>query len=371
MSRQTPLHASHVAAGGKLVDFAGWQLPINYGSQIEEHHVVRRAAGVFDVSHMTIVDLAGDDTAAFLRTLLSCDVGKLADGDAAYGCLCNEQGGVIDDVIAYRRNARNWRLIVNAATRDKDLAWLESHRPAAVELTTPGALALLAIQGPDALEHAVTALAAVREGVPDIAALERFTFAVSGAPASAGTIADALFVARTGYTGEDGVEIALPASEAPALWDALLRAGVRPCGLGARDTLRLEAGMSLYGVDLDEAHTPIESGLAWTVDLSDPDRAFLGRETLARQKANGGRSVRVGLVLDGRGVLRGGQAVQLAGRDVGTITSGTFSPTRQRSIALARVASTFDGHCDVLVRDRPLPAKIARVPFVRAGQPND
>lgn len=361
MSRTTPLHEAHVAAGGKLVDFAGWSLPINYGSQIDEHHAVRRAAGVFDVSHMTIVDVEGDGARAWLRTMLANDVAKLDDGEALYGCLCNERGGVVDDVIAYRVDERRWRLVVNAATREKDLEWLEGHRPADVGVTAPDGLALLAVQGPEAVERARAALDAIREGVPAIATLPRFGFVADGA----------LFVARTGYTGEDGVEIALPAGEAPALWEALLASGVRPCGLGARDTLRLEAGMSLYGVDLDEAHTPIESGLAWTVDLADPERAFLGREPLAEQKGIGAHAARVGLVLVSRGVLRGGQTVQLAGRDVGVVTSGTFSPTRQCSIALARVERAFKGNCDVLVRERILPARTAVVPFVRDGEASD
>jgi len=373
MSRTTPLLDAHVAAGGKLVDFAGWSLPIHYGSQIDEHHAVRRAAGVFDVSHMTIVDISGEGARAWLRTMLANDVGKLDDGEALYGCLCDEHGGVIDDVIAYRLDERRWRLIVNAATRDKDLAWLEAHRPAHVAIVAPDAIALLAVQGPEAVALAGSALAAIRDGVPALATLPRFGFVVGESPGgtAAEPATDQLFVARTGYTGEDGVEIALPAGEAPALWEALLGNGVRPCGLGARDTLRLEAGMSLYGVDLDESHTPVESGLGWTVDLSDRERAFIGRERLAEQQGVGDHAVRVGLVLVSRGVLRGGQPVQLAGRDVGVVTSGTFSPTRQCSIALARVERAFKGNCDVMVRGRTLPARTAVVPFVRNGEASD
>ena len=358
MSRPTPLHDAHLAAGGKTVDFAGWLLPIHYGSQIEEHRAVRRAAGMFDVSHMTLIDLEGEGVRAWLRTMLANDVGRLADGRAQYGCLCDERGGVLDDVIAYRVGENVWRLIVNAATREKDLEWLRAHRPADVALETPDDTALVAVQGPAAVERAAVALAATRERVPDVAALERFGVAVGGG----------LFVARTGYTGEDGLEIALAAEDAPALWEALLAEDVVPCGLGARDTLRLEAGMSLYGQDLDESHTPIESGLAWTVDLDDPERAFVGRETLVEQKANGAPTRRVGLMLEGRGVLRGGQSVQLAGRDIGTVTSGTFSPTLERSIALARVSRPIEDHCDVVIRDRPLPARRAAIPFVRGGQ---
>ena len=365
MSRTTPLHEAHVAAGGKLVDFAGWSLPIHYGSQIDEHHAVRRKAGVFDVSHMTIVDVEGAGARAWLRTMLSGDVGRLDDGEALYGCLCNERGGIVDDVIAYRLDEQRWRLIVNAATRDKDLEWLEGHRPADVSVSAPESLALLAVQGPEAVALAKTALDAIRDDVPVLATLPRFGFVTGDGAASD------LFVARTGYTGEDGVEIALPGGEAPALWEALLGNGVRACGLGARDTLRLEAGMSLYGVDLDEAHTPVESGLAWTVDLADPERAFIGREPIAEQRGIGAHAARVGLVLVSRGVLRGGHRVQLAGRDVGVVTSGTFSPSRQCAIALARVERSFKGNCDVVVRERPLPARTAVVPFVRNGEASD
>lgn len=354
-SQRSPLHESHVAAGGKLVDFAGWQLPVHYGSQMEEHLAVRKHAGLFDISHMTIVDLHGDGSRDWLRSLLSNDVGKLADGQASYGCLCNERGGVVDDVIAYRADADRWRLIVNAATRDKDIEWLSSHRPAGVELHLPEAMAMMAVQGPESVAMASTALRAVRASVPDLSALKRFAF----------TQDDSLFVARTGYTGEDGVELALPAKDATALWDALLAAGARPCGLGARDTLRLEAGMSLYGSDLDEEHSPVECGLGWAVDLADDDRDFIGRRVVERHKSEGGRCVRIGLVRKERGVLRGGQVVLLDGREVGVVTSGTFSPTLQHSIALARVEAAFDGGCEVRVRDRTLSAERSGIPFVR------
>ena len=363
MSRTTPLHESHVAAGGELVDFAGWSLPLDYGSRIEEHHAVRRAAGVFDVSHLTVVDVEGEGVRAWLRTMLTNDVGRLDDGEALYGCLCNERGGIVDDVVVSRLGERRWRLILNAATRDKDLEWLEGHRPADVTVREPDALALLAVQGPEAVALAATALEAIRDGVPAFGTLPRF-----------GVVEDAasgLFVSRTGCTGEDGVEIVLAAGEAPALWESLLGNGVRPCGLGARESLRLEAGMNLYGVDLDEAHTPIESGFAATVDLADPERAFIGREPIAEQRGTGAHAARVGLVLSGRGTLRRGQKVQLAGRDVGAVTSAAFGPTRGRAIAFARVERPFKGNCDVVVNARPLPARTAVVPFVRGGEASD
>ncbi|MEE9321955.1 MAG: glycine cleavage system aminomethyltransferase GcvT [Granulosicoccus sp.] len=357
MSLITPLLEAHKLAGGKLVDFSGWQLPVHYGSQIDEHRAVRDGAGMFDVSHMTIVDLVGESTQDWLRTLLSNDVAKLQHGQALYSCMCNETGGVIDDLIAYCLGDNRYRLIVNAATREKDLAWMKEHLPDDVELTTPANTALIAVQGPNAFEKAGSALKIVRGVGLEPGSIKRFHAQYD----------NEWFIGRTGYTGEDGVEIALPAGQAKALWDALLAAGVKPCGLGARDTLRLEAGMCLYGLDLDEAHSPIESGIGWSVDLRDETRQFIGRETLAEQMQFGGRYVRLGLQLDGRGVLRNGQTVQLVGKDIGTITSGTFSPTRQQSIAFARVNKSFHGHCDVMIRGKPMVAHAVPIPFVHKG----
>lgn len=363
MSRTTALHDAHVAAGGELVDFAGRRLPNHFGSPPEEHQAVRTAAGVFDLSHLTVIDLEGEGALAWLRTLLGNDVGKLDDGEALYSCLCNERGGVLDDLIACRLGARHWRLIANAGARDKDLAWLEERRPADVALLTPPDTALLAVQGPSAVALAMEALAGIGRFVPAIERLERFGALLDGE----------LFIMRTGYTGEDGVEILLPASTAAALWEALLAQGVRPCGLDARETLRIEAGLKRYGADLDEAHTPIESALDGTVDLADPERAFIGREVCEEQLRFGGCRALVGLVYTGEGrrEFRPGQSVQLAGRDVGVITSATFSPTRQLPIALARVERPFKGNCDVVIDGHPLPARTEVMPFVRPGQASD
>lgn len=360
-ARRTPLHAAHEAAGATLVDFAGWRLPVRYGSLIEEHHAVRRAAGVFDVSHMTVLDIGGADATEWLRSLLTGDVATLTNGAALYACLCNEAGGVIDDLIVYRLEAQRYRMIVNAATREADLAWLERHKQGDVTLVQPADIAMLAVQGPHALDNAAHAFERALPGRVDaaaLAALERF---------HAMALED-LFIARTGYTGEDGLEIVLPAERAVPLFDALCAAGVVPCGLGARDTLRLEAGMSLYGQDLSTEHSPVESGIGWCVDLSDPARDFIGREVLSDHKAFGGPTRRIGLVLEGRGVLRAGQPVHYAGREIGTITSGTFSPTREQSIGLARVSKDFHGACDVLIRDRPVAARRVGLPFVRNGR---
>jgi len=361
MSQRTPLFDAHVAASAKMVDFSGWELPIHYGSLVEEHRAVREDVGMFDVSHMTVVDFEGEAVADYLRRLLTNDVQKMSDGTALYSCLCNERGGVIDDLIAYRISAEHYRLVVNAATRDKDLAWFRKHLSKGVDMKVPENLALIAVQGQNALAKADTALTALRSVSYELAEMQRFTARADGD----------WFVARTGYTGEDGVEIILPSDQAMALWQALLEEGVKPCGLGARDTLRLEAGLCLYGADLDEQHTPIESGIGWCVDLIDEERQFIGREVLEDHKLFGGRTIRVGVLLDSRGVLRNGQEVQLAGNSVGTITSGTFSPSRQESIGMARVSQEFKGGCDIIIRGKYMAGHRVPIPFVRSSQEID
>ena len=357
--KHTALHAAHLSAGARMAPFAGWHMPVAYGSQIDEHHAVRRAAGMFDVSHMTIVDAAGPGAKAYLQRLLANDVAKLdrrrggADCTALYSCMLDESGGILDDLIVYRFADDSYRLIVNAGTRDKDLAWL-GDRAAGFEvgLAERTDLAMIAVQGPEARET----VAPLVPGGADISALPPFTAAC----------ADAWMLARTGYTGEDGLEVILPAQQAQAFWDALKAGGVAPCGLGARDTLRLEAGMNLYGQDMDESVTPLDCGLEWTVDLGG-DRAFIGREAL-EERAGAGRShVQAGLVLEGRGVLRSGYAVVSAAGE-GVVTSGTFSPTLGRAIALARVPRGTGGSCHVFIRGRKLPVRIVKPPFVRNGR---
>ena len=354
MAKRTPLYARHLALGAKLVDFGGWDLPLHYGSQLKEHGQVRTAAGLFDVSHMTIVDFPDPaPTRALLRYLLANDVARLYPGKALYTCMLNEAGGVIDDLIVYDRGATGYRLVLNAATRDKDLAWIAplAERFSAA-WTERDDLAMLAAQGPEAL----TRLAAVLDAglLKRVQASQRFH----------ALEADHCFIARTGYTGEDGVEIMLPAEDAPALWDRLLAAGVAPCGLGARDTLRLEAGMSLYGSDMDETTTPLVSGLGWTVAWQPPDREFIGRPALERQRATGVPQIFVGLVLEDRGVLRSHQTVYDGDRDIGLTTSGAFSPTLNRGIALARVAAKTAGRCQVEVRGKRLAALTVKPPFI-------
>jgi len=356
MTQKTILNATHRALGAKMVDFGGWDMPLNYGSQIDEHHVVRRDAGMFDVSHMTVVDLHGAKTRAFLRRLLANSVGKLkVSGKALYSCMLNEQGGVIDDLIVYFLSEDFFRVVVNAATRDKDLPWIETQAAAfGVKVTERKDLAMIAVQGPNARAKVQSLLSpASREKAAKIG---KFV-ACEG---------DGLFIARTGYTGEDGYEIIVPEAQAVDLWNKLLGAGVAPAGLGARDTLRLEAGMNLYGQDMDETVTPWEAGLAWTVVL-DAGRDFIGRAALEKQKGDGVQRAMVGLVMDDKGVLRHGQRVVTAHGD-GEILSGTFSPTLGKAIAFARVPAATSDTAQVDIRGKLVPVRVVKYPFVRENK---
>jgi len=361
MGRKTPLHEQHVALGARMVDFGGWDMPVNYGSQIEEHHRVRRAAGIFDVSHMCVIDVRGRDSRSFLRRLLANDVDKLqAPGKALYSCMLNADGGVLDDLIVYFMNDEWFRIVVNAGTRDSDLAWIRARAReelAHLEIIERVDLAMLAVQGPAARAKVVDLLEPTdREAT---LALQPF----------AGRFCGERFVARTGYTGEDGYEIMLPLEEISVAWLALMAAGVAPCGLGARDTLRLEAGMNLYGNDMSERTHPLESGLAWTVAFEPASRDFIGREALERiREAGGGTYKLAGLVLEDRGVLRSHQKVLIDGVCEGEITSGTFSPTLERSIALARVPRATGTSVQVDIRGKLLPARVVKPPFVRHGR---
>ena len=367
MTRKTPLNDAHRALGAKMVDFGGWDMPLNYGSQIEEHHQVRRDAGMFDVSHMTVVDLHGAKVRDFLRRLVANSVDKLKKpGKALYTCMLDEQGGVIDDLIIYYLADDWFRIVVNAATRDKDMAWINRQAGAfGVEVRERTDLAMIAVQGPNARDKVIGLLA--EDDRARVGKLGKFSAldakADNGAP---------LFIARTGYTGEDGFEIVLPQEHAVALWDALLAAGVKPAGLGARDTLRLEAGLNLYGQDMDETVSPWEAALGWTVAL-DEGRDFIGREVLESQKAAGTARRMIGLVMDEKGVLRHGQKVLTANGD-GEILSGTFSPTLGKAIAFARVPAgdaVDDAGVRVDIRGREVPVRVIAFPFVRDGKPRD
>jgi len=358
VARQTPLYELHQNQGARLVDFGGWDMPLAYTSQLSEHHAVRGAAGVFDVSHMCIIDLRGTRAREFLAYLIANDVGKLTErGKALYACMLNESGGVIDDLIVYFLSEAWFRMVVNAGTRDKDLIWIRRHAEAfGVEVHERVDLAMLAVQGPRARTLAASLLA------PADAA------AALALPSFFGTEIAGGFIARTGYTGEDGFEIMLPAAAAAHMWRALNALGVVSCGLGARDTLRLEAGMNLYGNDMDESTHPFESGLGWTVALDPAARPFIGRAALSAVKAQGTRRVLIGLVLEERGVLRSHQKVLLADGGVGEITSGTFSPTLERSIAFARVPRGIYTGVQVDIRGKLLTARTVKPPFVRAGK---
>jgi aminomethyltransferase len=357
MGQRTPLYDMHLALGAKMVDFGGWDMPLHYGSQVDEHHQVRRDCGVFDVSHMTVIDISGAQAKAYLQHLLANDVERLQDvGKALYSAMLNEQGGVIDDLIVYLTDF-GYRLVVNAATRAKDLAWLHLQSlDFDVELKLRSELAMLAIQGPHARQKTAEQVCQSRAQL--INSLKPFEGQADGD----------WFIARTGYTGEDGLEIMLPASAAVEFLNDLVGAGISPIGLGARDTLRLEAGMNLYGQDMDENVTPLVANMAWTVAWEPETRQFVGRSALHQQQASGVQSKLVGLVLEERGVLRAHQVVRVEGIGDGEITSGSFAPTLGKSIALARVPSATSERAEVEIRGKWYPVRVVKPTFVRNGK---
>ncbi|PQA44884.1 glycine cleavage system aminomethyltransferase GcvT [Amnimonas aquatica] len=378
MGLRTPLYDEHLALNARMVDFGGWDMPVQYASVLDEHHAVRRTQGMFDVSHMTLLELAGPDAVPYLRRLLANDVARLqTPGKALYSTMLDEQGGVIDDLIVYAPTdagealpegepaaAGLWRVIVNCGTHDKDLAWMQ--RQAAsfrVSLRERTDLAMIAVQGPQA--RATVAGLLGGETAERIAVLPVFQgFEPAG-------LAGDWFIARTGYTGEDGLELMLPASEAPAFWRRLLAAGVAPCGLGARDTLRLEAGMPLYGNDMSEAVSPLVSNLGWTIAW---DHDFIGKAALEAERDAGVKQRLVGLVLEGKGVLRAHMRVVIPGADgtvagEGETTSGTFSPTLEKAIAFARIPVTDSTEALVDIRGKLQPARIVKPVFARSGKP--
>ena len=354
--KQTPLNAAHRTMGAKMVDFGGWDMPVNYGSQINEHHQVRNDCGMFDVSHMRVVDVKGEGTRHFLSYLLANNVNKLTvPGKALYSCMLLKNGGVIDDLIVYFMQEDWFRIVVNAGTADNDIAWMKQqaaeYAPKVTIVDYPE-MAIIAVQGPNAQSKFWDA---VPESKTATESLKPFNAVETGS----------MFIARTGYTGEDGFEVILPANDAPALWAALAENGVKPIGLGARDTLRLEAGMNLYGQDMDETSNPLEAGLAWTVDLKS-ERDFIGKMAL---QANPPSHKLVGLVLQDRGVLRSHQKVHTDHGD-GEITSGSFSPTLEKSIALARAPKPVQigDQVQVAIRDKMLTANVVKYPFARNGK---
>jgi aminomethyltransferase len=355
--KQTPLNARHRSLGARMIDFGGWDMPVDYGSLIAEHHGVRRDAGMFDVSHMCTLDLRGAGVRPLLQKLLANDVGRLAaPGKALYSCMLRPDGGVIDDLIACYLDEKWFRLVVNAGTADKDTAWIKEHAKQLGVMVVPRRdLAMIAVQGPNARDKATPLLPeAARARVDQLGVFFGAAF-------------DDWFVSRTGYTGEDGLEIAMPSEAAADFWNALRAAGVAPCGLGARDTLRLEAGMNLYGNDMDESVSPLESGLGWSVAL-EGNRDFIGKAALEQQRAAGLARKLGGLVLLERGVLRSHQKVFAGAAGEGEVTSGTFSPTLERSIGFARLPAAARDTVEVDVRGKRIPARLVKPPFVRHGK---
>jgi len=357
MGSRTVLYQQHQQAGAKLVDFADWDMPLHYGSQIEEHKFVRSDAGMFDVSHMLAIDLKGTDTTNFLRYLLANDVAKLQPGKALYTCMLNERGGIIDDLIVYYLASNYYRVVVNAGTRQKDMAWLQQHsKDFTVTIKERTDLAIIAIQGPQARAKADWAFSRTQKEL--VSHLKPF---------QCGEV-EGWCIARTGYTGEDGYEVMLPANQAVDFWYSLLKAGVKPCGLGARDTLRLEAGLNLYGSDMDETTTPLESNLAWTVAFDPQEREFIGRAALEQQRQHGIARRLVGLIMTERGVLRSHQKVIIESIGEGEVMSGSFSPVLGHAIGLARVPATAEKYAHVIIRDKEIPVSIVKPPFVKNGQ---
>lgn len=358
MLLNTPLYESHVSLGAKMVDFHHWNMPLHYGSQIEEHHAVRSHAGIFDVSHMTIVDILGAGGRQFLRKLLTNDVDRLKHtGRALYSCMCNEHGGIIDDLIVYQRAPDNYRLVLNSATKEQDLAWVRDKiQGFSAGIQERHELSMIAVQGPKAIEKTMALINPA------------FADAISTLTPFECVDVDGWFFARTGYTGEDGLEIILPQEAVQDLWQTFISHDVQPCGLAARDTLRLEAGLLLYGQDMDITTSPLESGLSWTISWEPSDRDFIGQGALISQKHHGIKRKLVGLILEDKGIMRAGQKVIIEGQDEGIITSGSFSPTLKQSIALARVPADTGADAWVDIRGKHLKAKVGKPRFVKNGQ---
>ncbi len=356
--KRTPLADTHLAAGARMVDFGGWDMPVHYGSQIEEHHQVRQSAGMFDVSHMLNVDVSGPDAKAFLQKLLANDVTRLTQpGKALYSCMLNPQGGIIDDLIVYFFSTVQWRLVVNAGTAEKDLAWMQRVARAGqfdVQISPRRDLAMIAIQGPEARSKVWLARPAWKSASESLSAFQA-------------VMLPEVMIARTGYTGEDGFEVVVPAEAVVTLWQDLVSKGVRPCGLGARDTLRLEAGMNLYGQDMDDLVTPDQAGLTWTVSLKDGARDFIGRKALEQVSVP---MAFMGIKLLDRGVMRSHMRVRTS-KGMGEVTSGTMSPSLGFSIGFARLPSGVEPgeNVEVDIRGKWMPAQLCKLPFVRNGQP--
>ncbi len=351
--QRTVLFETHQKSGARMVEFAGWEMPLNYGSQIEEHHVVRKAVGLFDVSHMMVTDIQGLDAQPFLRKLLANDVIKLnIPGRALYSCMLNDEGGVIDDLIIYFFDNNSYRIVSNAGTREKVSQWLhKSANDFNVQIMSKNDLSIIAIQGPESRGILCDVLDLIAGRLLKLSSFHSFQW-------------EHFFIACTGYTGEDGFEIILPSQYSIGFWEQLIEAGAKPVGLGARDSLRLEAGMNLYGTDMDEEITPLESGLAWTVAWEPDSREFTGRSALESQRKAGVEKKQMGLILKGKGIFRTHQQIFIDNKLVGEISSGGFSPVLGKGIALARVDALAKGDMEVQIRNKRLPVEIVKPPFI-------
>ena len=360
--RRTPLYDAHQAAGGKLVEFAGWEMPVQYSGVLQEHRAVRTAAGLFDVSHMGEFRVAGDGAESFLQAVTPNDVAKLQPGRIHYSGLLTEQGTYVDDLLVYRLTEDEFLLVVNAANAAKDLEWLQRHKGAGVTLEDVSSdYGLIALQGPRA-EAILAGLTST-----DLTAIRYYAF-VQGEVNGRAAI-----ISRTGYTGEDGFELYLAPEDAPAVWDRLLEVGgpegLVPAGLGARDTLRMEAAMALYGHEIDDTITPLEAGLQWVVKLEAGD--FIGRQALVAMKEEGLPRKLVGFNVEGRGIARQGHKVLVDGEEVGFVTSGTFSPTLEKALGMAYVPvsmATAGTPLSLNVRGKLIPAVVVDLPFYKRAK---
>ncbi len=358
MENKTVLHGQHKKNGAILVNFAGWQMPLHYGSQIQEHHVVRQDSGLFDVSHMLAVDITGENATDYLSFLLANNPQRLTPGKALYACMLNTEGGILDDLIIYQLSQQQYRVVINAGNRQSDLDWMKKQAQhfSSISLLERTDLAIIAIQGPHAPSKANKAFDIHLQSL--IKDLKPFHCIQQ----------DDWFIARTGYTGEDGLEVILPIIEAEDFWQHLIDCGNKPCGLGARDTLRLEAGLNLHGADMDVTTTPLESNLTWTIAWNPSDRDFIGRQALLKQLKNPSRKL-VGLVLEEKGrILRNHQKI-ITPHGEGEITSGSYSPTLGSSIAFARIPHAHnENYCDVIMGTKQYQVRIIKPPFIRKGK---
>ena len=350
---KTPLNNAHIELGAKMVNFSHWEMPISYTSLIEEHHAVRNTAGVFDVSHMSVFDFNGGDQVAFFEKIFANDIKKISNEDKAiYGALLNEEGGILDDLIIYHANEK-FRLVSNCSTREQNRQWYEKHAVEfGVEVVERSDMGILAIQGPDALSKILSI-----DGInPQVNNLQSFGCMFDG---------DKLY-ARTGYTGEDGLEIIVPSEDINQFWDQALKLGCTPIGLGARDTLRLEAGLNLYGNDMTIENHPYESNLGWTIDMTDKNRQFIGKQALLSIDQSKSQKI-VGIILRDKGVLRSGYEV-IHDEGKGVVLSGSYSPTLQSSIGLARVDQGYKKDGKVMIRNKMLNIDFVSPRFIERGK---